>query len=439
MAITVAPTIAATAPFWHRREPVAATVRLDPDYRSLRQEFPSSWQHLVRAKLCLDCVATVDLPRVSPEKAHRERAMQLVRETAAHLDAFARAEARYGDVAVARDGWRIVDNLSAFAATGEWTPYVTPPPEIGGRWLYCGPLGTWADNDVWMPLSLLVVTHDPELQQAVDHVTASRAAVVAEVGDVLGAVIDDGTPSPLMFTTTLLLAGGHSAFGHKNFAHFLPLESPGGAVDGLDFTVVFGNVHRERLARCSVPLLESELGRPVGCDVDDVLEASLRWFRCHDLGHFWRRPDALPRTIATPELDSLGLMAIEETYADLLGLICAAELGDKKTLVVAFTAELLRYLSRDQGSFADSVAAAIEAGWLTDRTGDWRPFDDDWCDTAVREFRVLVSVLHDVLWGGKPIAGYPDLLAAVETGRREAAGRSSLYSRIPTDLVYTAG
>jgi hypothetical protein len=132
-------------------------------------------------------------------------------------------------------------------------------------------------------------------------------------------------------------------------------------------------------------------------------------------------------------------MAIEETYADLLGLICAAELGDRKTLVVAFVAELMRYLSRDQGSFADSVAAAIEAGWLTNRTGDWRPFDENWCDTAVSEFRELVSRLHDVLWGGTPVDTIPELVAAADTGRREAARRSSLFRRIPTDLIYTSG
>jgi hypothetical protein len=439
LAITVAPTIAATSPFWHRSEPVTATVRLDPDYLSLRREFPTSWQHLVRAKLCLDCVATVDLPRVDSETAHQRRTVQLVREAAEHLDAFSRAEARYGDVSVARDGWRVVDTLSGFAETGQWPAYVTPPPEDGGRWLYCGPLGTWADNDVRTPLSLLVVAHDTKLQRVVDHVSASRATLVAEVTEVLGAVADDEQKNPGMFTTTLLLAGGHSAIGHKNFAHFLPLESPGGSVEGEDFTVVFANVHRERIARCSLPLLENELGKPVNCGVDDVLAASLLWFRCHDLGHFWRRPDALPRTTPSAQLDSFGLMAIEETYADLLGLICAAELGDRKTLVVAFVAELMRYLSRDQGSFADSVAAAIEAGWLTNRTGDWRPFDENWCDTAVSEFRELVSRLHDVLWGGTPVDTIPELVAAADTGRREAARRSSLFRRIPTDLIYTSG
>lgn len=434
MAITTQSQKAATWPFWHRAEPVAATVRIDPDYQMLREEFPDTWQHLVRAKLCLDCVATLDRPNVVTDREYDAQARRLFRETAGNLAAFADGES---DGEVAEQARQLVDTLVRFAETGEWPPFVVRPPRRSARWLYCGPLGTWAENEVRNPVSLLVTVHDPVPQRAVDHVTDEREKVVAEVALTLGAVADDEAPIPAMYTSTLLLAGGHSAFGHKNFAHFFPLESPGGKVEAEDFTVVFTNIHRERLRRCSLPLLEDVLEAPVTHDLEEVLAASLRWFRAHDLGHFWRRTSGSVRTEPSTELDAFGLMALEEAYADSLGLLCAAELGDQPALVVAFCAELVRYLSRDQASFADSVAAALEVGWLMSRTGEWRPLDSQWCKNAVYHLRELVPVLHDVLWAG--LTDTEELVSAVAVGRADALGRDRTFRRVPTDLVYTFG
>lgn len=436
MPITIDLNVSKTLPFWHRVDPVAATVRIDPEFEKLRRMFPVSWKHLVAAKLCVDCLATIDQPQV--ELLPGTLASQLIKEMCRHLEAFVDAEQHAGDLKVAQDVEAQVRALREYAGTGHWPTYVVPTPRRESRWVYCGPLGTWAGNVVETPVSLLVTQHDPMLQSVIDEVSQSQDIVAERVASTLGSVAQTTEDPPLMFSSDLVLTGGTESFGHKNFAHFFPLESPCGQVDGPDFTIVYSNVHRARLVRCSLPLLQQATGEVVRRNPSDIAAASLRWFRCHDLGHLWRRPNSAPRTKPSEDLDEFGLMAIEETYADLLGLICADAFGDCGSLVTAFAAELVRYLSRDQGSFADSVAAAIEAGWLTSRAGEWLPRDPSWLGRALEDFYELVPILYDTLWSG-PGADIGPLLAAVAVGRKELVNQDALYRDVPTDIIYTFG
>lgn len=432
------PLLRTSRPFWHRPEPLTSVVQLDPEHAALRRLFPASWRHLVKVKSLLDCTAHLDVPSGFDEAEHETWVRLLLRDTARVLTEFATAELSVGNTATARQGERLADNIASYAEFGVWSAYTVHTPEPEGPWIYCGPLSTWARRDTRMPLTLLVTASEPALQRVVDTVTESLPTVRATAGSALGVTAVPIKPMPGMYTQRLLLAGGESALGHKNFAHFVPLETPSGTVVDAPFTVVFANVHRERLARCSLALLRTELGGMAEYDLQAVLEASLAWFRCHDIGHFWRAAGYTERGGLADVLTDFELMALQETYADSLGVVCATELWDNKYLAVAFFAELLRYLSRNAATFADSIAATIEIGWLSEHGIGLTSMSADLARRASDCLTNLVPLLHDALWSERS----PDLdtiLRMVDVGQWHARRLGPLYGQIPTDIIYTFG
>src|SRR5262249_50007491 len=230
---------------------------------------------------------------------------------------------------------------------------------------------------------------------------------------------------------------------HKNFAHFFPLETPGGSVTEGDFTVVFGNVHRARLAGCSLPMLDTLLDRRPnwsGFGVDDVLKASLAWFRCHDLGHFWRGDHRAPAPGPETDLPTLSgfvSMALEETYADVLGVLCARRVLDPELLNVAFGAELLRYLSRRMIDFADTVAATIEVGWFAQHGFPVLSASSKWLDTEGGA--ALSRTIHAAPWAHTDPAAVLELRNCLPEGRKLVEQLRPLHTSHPTDLIYTFG
>src|SRR5258708_5095815 len=72
-------------------------------------------------------------------------------------------------------------------------------------------------------------------------------------------------------------------------AHYR-LDARMSGVEGPDFTVMFANIHAIRLRLCSAELLRKYVRVEERSD-DEVLRASLTWFRGHDLAHFWRLAD----------------------------------------------------------------------------------------------------------------------------------------------------
>ena len=210
--------------------------------------------------------------------------------------------------------------------------------------------------------------------------------------------------------------------GIRIFAHFFPLLMPCATCAGPAFTVVFTNVQRERLSRCSLPLMkavhtlinaEPMQPEPACPTLDAALRASLIWFRCHDLGHFWRRVDWSQQrpNAADPALSAFEVMALEETYADMLGLLGAWRISDATESKAVFVAEMVRYLARVQAHFADSLAAAIEAGWLANH-GLWLTAGSDCLTDSVCS---LVRAAAEVRWCGEP--GNADLEKALLAGQ----------------------
>ena len=233
--------------------------------------------------------------------------------------------------------------------------------------------------------------------------------------------------------------GGVSSSGHKHFAHFFLLEAPAASVDGPEFTIVFGNIHATRLRRCSMELLR-RCGPGRLLRDDDVLRSSLAWFRGHDLAHFWRLTREPRRTGDAGSgpgkaLTAFERMTLEETYADLLGLLSVASLGQLAELSQAYAAELLRYLSRECSFFADSAAAALTIGWL--RANGVTPIlgTAAWLEAALAPLGRLGQVIHRVLWEGQDHE-LGALRAALRAGHEFGGSLSGLYVSVPTDIEY---
>lgn len=426
-------------PYWHRDEPLLAVTHMDPGHARLRELFPSGWQHLARTKTVMDGIAALDVPFAVPETDHLEQIAPLLTLAASELEQFADSEASSAGQATAAQARVAADRLLAYAHTGEWKPITLSPPVADEPWLYCGPLNTWAMHKTRYAIGFLLTVLRPDLQPAVDWVDAHLTDIRTTAADTLAADAVRSTLEirPIMLVADLVLAGGESAFGHKNFAHFFPLEAPNSTVLGAEFTVVFANIHNERLRRCSTALLDAYRGEPSSISLNAVLAASLRWFRCHDLAHFWRRDpgsDDLPMR----GLTDFETKILEEMYADTLGLACAASDGSAEGLGYAFTAELFRYLSRRHHHFADSAAAMMTIGWLHERGIFPEASDGQWLPEAGAVLAELIKIIHGVLWDADE-TGLEDLRSAHRTGMRFRDSLSDLFRSVPTDLAYTTG
>jgi hypothetical protein len=424
-------------PFWHRPDPLVAVTRIDPGHALLKQHFPGSWPYLVRAKTLIDAIASLEAPAAVPEVMHRRRITPLLTGAAQELAQFGAAEAAGPSRAVGAQAQAAADRLSLFAQSGEWRPLMLCPPGPGEPWLYCGPLSTWAMHATCTPLGLLLVSPRPDLQAEPDAVDANTGTVRAAVADALGGAIRGiKDPPPAMHVTDLILAGGEPVYGHKHFAHFFPLEAPASAVDKEEFTIVFSNIHASRLRLCSLELLKGYL--PGQRERDQVLRASIAWFRGHDLAHFWRLAGAAGHSAPGISLTPFERMTLEETYADIIGLISAAALGRRAALSQAFAAELLRYLSRECSFFADSCAAALTVGWLSLHGVTREIGTEEWLSAALPALGQLGRAIHQVMWQGsdRELGG---LRAAFKAGREFSAGRSDLFHSVPTDIEYTFG
>ncbi|MBW1595845.1 hypothetical protein [Streptomyces sp. JJ38] len=429
-------------PYWHRDEPVVAVSRMDPEYAELRRNFPDSWRYLVRVKKLFDSVSALDAPSLSgDDPQYAERIDALLTTAADTLLRFAEAERGPATRAVVEHARTAAQRLADHVVTREWKPVTLYEPRPGEPWLYCGPISTWATRDVASPVALLVAVPDAGLQAEVDEVSSRVDAARAEAARVLGGPVRSVQQlHPTMQITDLLLAGGESVSGHKNFAHFFPLEAAGSTVLGPEFTVVFANVHRERLRRCSLELLRGVADAPDEARLDEALRMSLRWFRCHDLGHFWRRTSIPGDGRPAQGLEHFERMALEEAYADTLGLLTADALGGAgEALDTAFAAELIRYLSRRHHHFADSAAAMLTLGWIQQHAeaADF-PVKRRFLQKSRPTLEDLVRTLHDVLWDADG-AQLVRLRSALAKGAAYYDTLAEHLGSTPTDLSYTFG
>lgn len=426
-------------PFWHRPYPLVAVTRIDPDFELLRCHFPRSWRNLVRVKSIIDSIADLDVPAAVPLASHRHRIAPLLIAAAQELTDFATAEDAAHNGTISTQARTAASRLRTFAQSGRWDPVTLQPPTSDGPWLYCGPLATWAMRAAQTPLSLLVISPRPDLQSEPDAVDTDMAAIQAAIAAACaGTLRSTKNARPTMHITDLLLAGGNSAAGHKHFARFFPLDAPESAVDGADFTVVFANIHASRLRLCSTKLLRAYT--PVRhLSDDEVLRASLAWFRGHDLAHFWRlADDARDSDPSDSSLTSFQRMILEETYADVIGLLSVAPLRQHAALSQAFAAELVRYLSREHSFFADTSAATLAIGWLRASGLTQDVGTQEWLDAALPLLAELGQVIHRILWQGREHE-LGALGTAFRAGREFGAGLQNLYASVPTDIDYTFG
>lgn len=419
-------------PFWHRPAPALTAVRLDPDFAALRSELPDGWESLVRLKYVLDALTTVARTPGWTASDPDGGGPHLFDAIARHLDELSSSGA--GGV-LRRQAATAADSVRVLAGSGHWPPVELEPPLPGELWMHFGPLRPWAMQASPQPLALLVGCPQPVAQQVIDRVTRHTAARRERVEWVLSTSVRPPSHRPAMSAVDLLLAGGSPGSGHKNFAHFFPLESPPGKVSGGDFSVVFANVHSERLNRCSLRLLAAVGGRPPEVEPGDVGRASLTWFRSHDLAHFWR-PDS-PSRSRREAFAPFEEMVLEEALADTLGLLSVVDLEDAAALGAAFSAEMLRYLSRNHHEFADTTAAALEVGWLAAETDlDWAQ-PQKWLAAALPSFTGLARDLRAALDGSAEPIGR--LRRALEEGRRLVARWYGPLADLPTDLEYSFG
>jgi len=427
-------------PYWHRDDALVAVTHVDPGFADLKRYFPHGWDYLVRIKAILDGIAALEAPAAVPATMHLNRIGPLLMDAALELSQFAATQKGHDRAAVATQARAAAERLRTYAHIGEWKLVELMPSPKDQPWLYCGPLNTWAMHTNHSGLGFLVLTPRPDLQSTPDTVDAHRDTIRSLVTDILGGPVRMVLPVwPTMQITDLLLAGGESAFGHKNFAHFFPLEAANSTVLDAKFTTVFANIHGSRLQRCSVPLLVRYEEKPAPADDEAILRASLAWFRCHDMAHFWRRASA-PNDSARAEFTPFEAMALEETYADTLGLLGAAVVNpDGRALGYAYLAEMFRYLSRREHHFADSVAAALTIGWLHRGAVFPESGEDDWLERSKAPLAELVRTIHRVLWENGDRDGIEAIRAALRTGLAFRDRLLALYRHVPTDLDYTFG
>ncbi|GAB2734438.1 hypothetical protein GCM10027174_04090 [Salinifilum aidingensis] len=421
-------------PFWHRRDTVTTEAEIDPEYARLRGHFPGSWKHLLEVKARFDAVSALDLGGAVDDQRYQALAKELMADAATFLKLAADVEP--SSAQFASQCHDLADLLKTYATTGEWPDYDLHRAVPGQPWLFCGPLSTWDPRDVHVPLSFVVTVPHAAQQASIDAVTTQCDDLRHQASEVLGKDVVSIHDTPEMVATDLLLSGGEGAGGHKNFAHFFPLEAPHARPLRPDFTVVFVNIHRQRLQECSLPLHSAVLGEPIEMDIDRLTAASLMWFRSHDLAHFWRATGYSDRKQGDV-LDDFEKMTLEETFADMVGFLSASVVADHEALSKVFTAELLRYLSREPSHFADSLAASLEAGWLR-RSGIHYPSGSADVASIAKSFRELIPVLHESLWSDNAISTQP-IVDAINEGRKIAQGWQAEFSKYPTDLDYVFG
>ncbi|MGY4101978.1 hypothetical protein ACW2Q0_20875 [Nocardia sp. R16R-3T] len=239
-------------------------------------------------------------------------------------------------------------------------------PDMRRPFFYCGPLATWAMRNRPNSISLLIAEPNPLAQTSIDAVSAACRDFPGIVGDMTGASVDYDRPIaelPVLYSYDLIYCAGESAVGHKNFAHFFPLEAGEVDIEGRNFTVVFANVVRERLANVTRRI---DALRPRFCPGTQALETNhlLSWFRAHDLGHFLRIPGTEPETTRAV-LTPFARACLDEAIADATGLLTSGTLIDPE-LPTLMMPEIWRYAARDNRHFADSAAATILLGYMCD-------------------------------------------------------------------------
>lgn len=416
-------------PYWHRHEPTIKVTHLDPGHQALKATFPIEWEVLLKVKALTDALASLDLPGALTDEEHHARSRPLLLSLAEELSGIDR---------IADDAARV----RAFAEEGVWPTVTLSVPEDGTPWIYCGPLNTWGEHASRTPVCLLVSRPDPVLQSAVDEVDHGMDGVRSTISEALGGPVTSAMDTrPLMRVHDLLLAGGRFVDGHKNFAHFFPLEAPHATVEGAEFTMVFANIHAARIRHCSLPLLRHHVGEFAPERPEEILASSLRWFRSHDLAHFWRLEPTDGAATATPPAGGLSDfegMVLEETYADVLGLISAWALHPSPSLSVAFHAELLRYLSRRYDHFADTAAAALTLGWLHANNTRFDTPETEWRKAVLPALAELARRIHGVLWGDDT-SGTAPLRHALNSGNELSGALRELHRSVPTDIDYTFG
>lgn len=425
-------------PFWHRPHPTVAVINLDSGYQRLRSEFPRSWQALVRAKSALDSISSLNRPLIQNIEEYRDRIRPLLDLVARDLGDVASKERGRGAELLCAQAGEAAEAAFSYARTGIWPRMHLDAPDDSQPWLFCGPLTPWAMQDGYEPLTLLVAEPQEDAQAAIELANSHLSSLERTVARTLDHEIFRRQSLPDMRAVTLLLAGGISAYGHKNFAHFFPLDAPAGTVRNNEFTVVFANVHRERLRRCSIRMLE-EVGKayaPAGM-LEEVLSASITWFRGHDIAHFWKTREQEGIGPETEIGSPFERLILEEARSDTLGLVSVADLLEPDVLGVAFSSEMLRYLSRDHTEFADSGAAMLELGWLEERTNpDWSS-PRSWLTTTLPIMAEAAAALSNALDHGGQFL--PPIQQALNAGSGSAVRWSYLFSDAPSDVDYTFG
>jgi hypothetical protein len=425
-------------PYWHRTQPIVAVAHLDPSRQQLKRLFPSGWRSLVRAKALLDGTAVVEATDASPDTLHFQRIAPLLTNVALELLELASLEQAGPHPAVVDQARSAGEHILTYVRRQSWDTAPLEAPTATEPHLFCGPLRTWATHPVHLPLALEVSVPRPDLQQAVDEVDAAQPAAASALSDALqGPAEFRWNPIPPLHVHDLILTGGEPSFGHKNFAHFFPLDTPGLTVNGPAFGIAFANVFAARYARCSLELLRGLGDEAAQDDFDASLRTALQQFRSHDLGHFWCRADA-PQEPRLPWATPFEDMTLKESLADVGGLIMSHAFATHRLLQRAFCSELLRYLARRSTDFADSVSAVLTAGWLAERRPGFRPLDGGWIVESLPDLADLARHIHAGIWDQDPEV-FPAMSSAIERGEALKKELEPLFRSVPTDIEYAFG
>lgn len=369
----------ADVPYWHidGGDPVLHGLRVDPGYQRLTRGLGDvSARHLLDAGFNLTGLAHLTYARPFGTGCAVASSCQLIADTAASLrlaaDSMPAARGDLSDVVRRSASW-----LETFSIHSKWPRMVIEEPLPDGWFFYCGPLNTWRGRCTESPITMLIGTVAPTMQAEVDRVTHKSAHLLAELSSLTGIelqhtyILDE---EPAMYALDLVHIAGDGAMGHKNFAHFLPLEVPGGVVRGKDFTVVFANVLASRLAhvtrRIAERLIEPTRQQQVG-KISLATGEILKWFRGHDLAHFVRPSAYAESSQISAHITDFARITLDEAIADAAGIVAIISEHRNSNeyawhdAIIAVTAELHRYAARANADFADAAAATIFLGYLS--------------------------------------------------------------------------
>lgn len=229
---------------------------------------------------------------------------------------------------------------------------------------YSGAMSTWVGKSRELFYSTFYSSPNEELQYVSDIIDDNFLICLEEFKETVSPDLISLSSCSYKIVD-LFASSGEANLYPKHFAYFMP-EDEGVKYSKSKRTIVFSNVYDSLFSRISIKQLN--LFDWTSSDLPEREKISsylIAWFRGHDLGHSIVTDNTSFRDLS--KLDRWGSMVIQETLADIFGLLlCSSDLVvrelklDKEKIARVYLLEMLRYLRRGPCEFPDAGSAYVQ-------------------------------------------------------------------------------